>query len=136
MQGPHALMAILASTIRAIDPGRPRVKREIFYVPSKKNPFDFSTLSDREISIQTQGEEKLVIVKRGQSILQAALEQRIKVPFSCTEGQCGTCRAKLLSGEVKLRKNHILTDEELNEGQILLCQGFPVSDGITISVGI
>lgn len=134
MCGPHELMAILASTIRAIGNGRPRVHREIFYIPSKKNQFDFSTLSDREIIIQMHGEEKLIIVKGGQSILQATLEHRIKVPFSCIEGQCGTCRAKLISGKVKLRKNHILTDDELNEGQILLCQGFPVSDGITISI--
>jgi ferredoxin-NADP reductase len=80
MCGPHELVTTIASTIRAIGPGRPRVHRETFYIPSKKSQFDFSTLSDREIIIQTQGEEKLIIVKSGQSILQATLEQRIKVP--------------------------------------------------------
>lgn len=136
MCGPMELMEVIASTVRAIGPGHPPVKSEIFYVPPKKNQFDISTLLDREIIIQEQDEEKLVIVKRGRSILQAAIEHRIKVPFSCTEGQCGTCRAMLISGEVKLRKNHILTDEELNDGQILLCQGFPVSEGIIIKTGL
>lgn len=134
MCGPSDLMEIIAKTIRAIGPGRPRVKREIFYIPSKKNKFDFATLRDREIILQMHEEENLVIVKGGQSILQATLEHRIKVPYSCSEGQCGMCRAKLVSGEVKLRKNHILTGEELKEGQILLCQGFPLSDGVTLRI--
>lgn len=134
--GPESFMDLVSTTVRAIGPGRPKVRKEIFFVPAKKTDFDFSTLSDREIIIETNGEEKLVIVKGGKSILQAALEHGIKLPYSCTEGQCGTCRAKLMSGEVRLRKNHVLTDDELNEGQILLCQGFPVSEGIALKTGL
>jgi len=77
-----------------------------------------------------------VMVKSGKSILQASLEGGINVPYSCTKGQCGTCRAKLLSGEVKLRKNHILTDDELKAGQIILCQAFPATDGVSIKTSV
>jgi ferredoxin len=130
--GPETFMELVSSTVRSIGPGRPKVNKEIFFVPSKKSEFDFSNLPEREIIMDTNGEEKLVIVKVGKSILEASLQQGIKLPFSCTEGQCGTCRAMLISGEVKIRKNHILTDDELHQGQILLCQGFPVSEGIII----
>lgn len=130
--GPTGLMDSIASTILSIGPGHPRIKREIFYIPTKSNEFDFSSLEDREIILQTQDMENLVIVKSGQSILKASLEHGVKLRYSCTEGQCGTCRAKLISGEVKLRKNYVLTEDELKDGQILLCQAFPVSEGITI----
>jgi ring-1,2-phenylacetyl-CoA epoxidase subunit PaaE len=134
--GPESFMDLVSTTVRAIGPGRPKVRKEVFFVPPKKSDFDFSSLRDQEIIIDTNGEETLVIVKGGKSILQACLEHGIKLPFSCTEGQCGTCRVKLISGEVKLHKNHILTDEELNQGQILLCQGFPLSDGVTIKTSL
>jgi ring-1,2-phenylacetyl-CoA epoxidase subunit PaaE len=135
--GPESFMDLVSTTVRAIGSGRPGVRKEVFFVPSKKMDFfDFSSLRDQEIIVDTNGEETLVIVKGGKSILQACLEQGIKLPFSCTEGQCGTCKARLISGEVKLRKNHILTGEELNQGQILLCQGFPLSDGVTIKTSL
>jgi len=136
MCGPNGLMESIATTIRSIGPGRPRVKREIFYIPTKRNDFDLSRLEDREVILKNQGAENLVIVKGGESILKASLEHGIKLPYSCSEGQCGTCRAKLISGEVKLQKNHILTEDELRAGQILLCQGFPISDGIAIRTGL
>jgi len=132
MCGPTQLMESIGSTIRSIGPGRPRVKREIFYVPAKTNDFDFDSLPDREIILEMPDGENLVIVKGGHSILQAAREQGIKPTFSCTEGQCGKCRANLISGDVKLRRNHVLTDDELKNGQILLCQGYPLSEGIAI----
>lgn len=134
--GPQSFMDLVATTVRSIGPGRPKVRKEIFFAPSKKSEIDFSGLRDREIIIDTNGEEGLVFVKGGKSILEASLDQGIKLPFSCREGQCGTCKAKLISGNVKLRKNHFLTEEELADGYILLCQGFPESDGITIKTGL
>ena len=134
--GPESFMDLVSTTIRAIDPDCPKVRKEAFFIPSKKSDFHFSSISDQEVVIDMNGEEKLVIVKGGKSILQAALEQGIKLPFSCSEGQCGACRAKLISGEVKLKKNHILTDEELYDGKILLCQGFPVSEGVIIKTSL
>jgi ring-1,2-phenylacetyl-CoA epoxidase subunit PaaE len=130
--GPESFMDLVSSTVRAIGPGRPKVRKEIFFVPAKKSAFDFATLSDREIILDVGCEEKLVVVSGGKSILQASLEQGIKVPHSCTEGQCGTCRATLINGEVKLRKNHILDQSELDARQILLCQAFPLTDDVVV----
>lgn len=130
--GPEGFMDLVSTTVRAIGPGRPKVRKEIFFVPTKKSDFDFATLPDREIILDTNCEEKLVVVRGGKSILQASLEQGIKVPYSCTEGQCGTCRANLISGEVKLGKNHILDQSELDARQILLCQSFPLTDDVVV----
>lgn len=129
--GPNDLMGIVERAIRMIDPVA-SLQKEVFFTGNAQNEFDFNSLVDREIILHMGGDEKLVIVTRGQSILQATREHSITVPFSCTEGQCGTCRAKLISGDVKHRKNHILTRDELSAGYILLCQGFPASDGVTI----
>ena len=134
--GPYLFMQLVEETIRSVSGDRPNINKEHFFIPDQKPAFDHTSLPDREILLLVRNEERSLIVKSGRSILKASLESGIQVPYSCTEGQCGTCRAKLISGEVKLRKNHILTDEELKDGQILLCQGFPVSDGITIKTSL
>jgi ring-1,2-phenylacetyl-CoA epoxidase subunit PaaE len=130
--GPESFMDLVSTTVRAIGPGRPKVRKEIFFVPAKKLDFDFATLPDREIILDMQCEEKLLLVRGGKSILQASFEQGIKLPYSCREGQCGTCRANLISGEVKLRKNHILDQSELDARQILLCQSFPLTEDVVV----
>lgn len=130
--GPYSFMQLIEDAIRSLSDERLKIYKEHFFIPYDASAFDPTALPDREIILQVMNMERLFIVKSGQSILQAALESGIQVPYSCTEGQCGTCRAKLISGEVKLRKNHILTDNELKDGQILMCQSFPMSDGVTI----
>ena len=59
-------------------------------------------------------------------------EKGIKVRYSCTQGPCGTCRAQLSLGEVKLCGNYILISDELNKRQILLCQGYPLTDNVIV----
>jgi ring-1,2-phenylacetyl-CoA epoxidase subunit PaaE len=130
--GPYPFMQLVEETIRSMNPNRLRIFKEHFFIPDLHQDFDPSTAPTREIIIQTKEEERLLVVQSGKSILQAALENNIHLSHSCTEGQCGRCRAFLISGQVKLRKNHVLTDDELKEGQILLCQGFPMSEGVTV----
>lgn len=132
--GPYGLMELVSGAISAVASGEQVVKRETFFVESAREEFDFAGLPDRDVIMQVNGEEKLIIVKGGKSILEAARENRVNVRYSCTEGQCGTCRAFVVFGEVKLRKNHVLTSEELKQGQTLMCQGFPMTDRTTIRV--
>lgn len=134
--GPHAFMHLVEDTIRSVNEDRLKINKEHFFIPDQEPTFDPTILPDRAIILQVRDEERALVVKSGKSILHASLENGIEVPYSCTEGQCGTCRAKLISGDVKLRRNHILTDEELNDGQILLCQGYPLSEGITIRTSL
>lgn len=110
-----------------------QIHEENFFIPETSGTtWDISTLHPREVIVKLREEEKLIFVDAGSSILQAALRSNVKITYSCAEGQCGMCRAFLLSGEVKLRKNHVLTEDELKHGEILLCQGFPFSDNVSV----
>lgn len=132
MCGPFSYMEMVQETIQSLNIDAGRIRKEHFHIPRQERLPDFTNLPDRDVIIRFNGEEKLVMVSGGKSILRAALDKNIELPHSCTEGQCGVCRAWLISGEVKLRKNHVLTPEELAAGQILLCQGFPLSVDVTI----
>lgn len=69
-------------------------------------------------------------VQSGQSILEAALAQRIAFPHSCTVGTCGSCKCKLREGRIREITNfaYVLSAEELRDGVILACQAAARSD--------
>jgi ring-1,2-phenylacetyl-CoA epoxidase subunit PaaE len=45
---------------------------------------------------------------------------------------CGTCRAKVTDGDVTMRRNFALEDDEVEAGFVLTCQTLPVSDAVTV----
>jgi ring-1,2-phenylacetyl-CoA epoxidase subunit PaaE len=67
------------------------------------------------------------------SILDAASAAGLEVPFSCTSGVCGTCRAKCVEGEVRMERNFALDKAEVAAGFVLTCQCRPLTDSVVLS---
>ena len=76
-------------------------------------------------------------VQPGQTVLESALKLGIAYPHDCTVGTCGSCRTKLLSGQVEAITpfSYTLSRDELEAGYILACQALPRSD-LTLEVDI
>ena len=67
------------------------------------------------------------------SILDAASAAGLEVPFSCTSGVCGTCRAKCVEGEVRMERNFALDKNEVEAGFVLTCQCRPLTPQVVLS---
>jgi ring-1,2-phenylacetyl-CoA epoxidase subunit PaaE len=67
------------------------------------------------------------------SILDAASAAGLEVPFSCTSGVCGTCRAKLVEGEVRMERNFALDKNDLANRFVLTCQAHPLTPHVVLS---
>jgi ring-1,2-phenylacetyl-CoA epoxidase subunit PaaE len=67
------------------------------------------------------------------SILDSASAAGIEVPFSCTSGVCGTCRAKLLEGRVRMERCFALDSNEVAGGFVLTCQAHPMTERVVLS---
>ena len=71
--------------------------------------------------------------KNQASILDAAASAGLEVPYSCTSGVCGTCRAKVVEGEVRMERNFALEKKEVEAGFVLTCQAHPLTERVTLS---
>jgi ring-1,2-phenylacetyl-CoA epoxidase subunit PaaE len=67
------------------------------------------------------------------SILDAAADAGLEVPFSCKSGVCCTCRAKLLEGQVRMERNFALEKPEVEAGFVLTCQSHPLTERVVLS---
>jgi len=80
------------------------------------------------VTIQPSGHE--FFVEGNDTLLEAALRNGISLNYGCSNGNCGDCKARLLSGEVKKVHAHdyVLKQAERDAGVILLCSYAPVND--------
>jgi ferredoxin len=63
-----------------------------------------------------------------QHVLDAAKKAGVRLPASCTQGMCGTCKVKLVSGEVAMKHAGGIRQREIDQGMVLLCCSKPLSD--------
>ena len=57
---------------------------------------------------------------------------RADVPFACRGGVCGTCRARLVEGEVAMDENYALEPDEIEHGYVLTCQSHPTTERVVV----
>ena len=62
------------------------------------------------------------------NILDAAFAAGLRLPASCTQGMCGTCKTTMLSGEVDMQHNGGIRPREVAQSKILVCCSKPLSD--------
>lgn len=89
---------------------------------------------DRTLSLRFRERSIDFQVPAYKSILQAALDEGIMLPYSCRGGRCSTCIARCTAGRVHMTINDVLTEGDLSEGWILTCTGYPESDGVVIEI--
>ena len=69
-------------------------------------------------------------VQAGESVLDAALRQGVTLPYGCRNGTCGSCKGKVVAGQVEYGDSPpaALSEEERAQGMALFCQARPVGD--------
>jgi 3-ketosteroid 9alpha-monooxygenase subunit B len=69
----------------------------------------------------------------GTTLLEHLESKGVKAPYSCREGECSACAVRLLEGEVMMRNNDVLDDEDLAEGIRLACQSDAASEKVRVT---
>jgi propane monooxygenase reductase component len=84
-------------------------------------PVHTLTLLPADITFECSEEE---------TILSAAIRRGLSLPYGCRKGNCGTCKAQVLEGEVDLEieSAYSLSDFERDQGFTLLCSAYALCD--------
>lgn len=83
-----------------------------------------------KITVQSKTGEAAFDCGIHETILHAGLRQGLSLPYECATGTCGTCRARVVSGEVDVRWKEAPGGARLKpeKGDILMCQTRALSD--------
>jgi 3-ketosteroid 9alpha-monooxygenase subunit B len=126
--GPEPFMALVESVL----PGPGRVFSERFGAGPPLPPRPAAADPGGTVTI-TLGNKKISVPRReGETLLESARRGGLAPPFSCEAGNCATCIATLTSGEVKMRGNDVLTEDEIADGYVLTCQSVPVTPSVSV----
>jgi len=98
--------------------------------------FVFADLAPEETASATATSFRIEFRKSGRVIecdaerfvLTAAKEAGMRLPSACTRGICGTCKSKLISGQVAMLHEGGIRQREIDQGQILICCSRPLGD--------
>jgi ring-1,2-phenylacetyl-CoA epoxidase subunit PaaE len=134
--GPFGLVEGAIGVLSELGVARSRIHRELFYVedspPAEAEHPDTPVGPGAEVTVLLDGRTSTATIPPGTPILDGAQRVRPDLPFACKGGVCGTCRARLVHGEVTMRRNYALEPDEVEAGYVLTCQSLPASDRITV----
>lgn len=96
-----------------------------------------STEGLTNVTFTLDGRASVVLVDPdGAPVLDYALGVRSELPFSCRGGVCATCKAKVVSGAVRMDENWCLVPEEVADGIVLTCQSHPLTDELVLDYDV
>jgi 3-ketosteroid 9alpha-monooxygenase subunit B len=133
--GPTPFMQGVAEALRAL--GLPRARRhQERFVSLGGNPFE-------DASVDAAGPARVTVELAGETHdlddwdpavrLIDHLEARgLAVPFSCRKGECSSCMARLVEGDLRHDANTILDEADLAAGFRLVCQAHPLTSSVRI----
>ncbi len=106
----------------------------IFDTPDNIASESVVATDDDTITLIFERKEYSLHVPKNKSILEAALEQNIELPYSCQSGLCTACMGKCTSGKVTMPDCDGLTPKEINLGYVLTCVGRPVAPNTVVEI--
>lgn len=133
--GPYGLVQGAERALGALGVARNRVHEEIFHVEDTAAPTRAAAATapaHGRVTARLDGRSGTWPVRDGESLLDAVLRNRADAPYACKGGVCGTCRAFLVTGEVRMERNFALEEEETEAGFVLACQSHAVTEEVEI----
>ncbi len=106
----------------------------VFDTPENQAAESASSEDEDTITLIYNREEYKLHVPKNRSILEAALEKNIDLPYSCQSGLCTACMGKCTSGKVTMPDCDGLTPKEINLGYVLTCVGRPVAPNTVVEI--
>ncbi|MFE9120539.1 2Fe-2S iron-sulfur cluster-binding protein [Streptomyces sp. NPDC007172] len=131
--GPFGLVQGAERALHGLGVDRARIHQEIFHVDAAPVPAaPAAAPAHATLTATLDGRSGNWPVREGESLLETVLRARADAPYACKGGVCGTCRAFLVKGEVRMERNFALEPEETEAGYVLACQSHPATGEVEL----
>ncbi|NLU81675.1 ferredoxin--NADP reductase [Rhodococcus sp. HNM0569] len=138
--GPGPFMAAVHEGLAAAGLPKDRVHAEVFTSLSGDpfadvEPIELSAEEEAGAAtafVELDGENHELTWPRSQTLVDIMLARGLEVPYSCREGECGSCACTVTFGEVEMDNTGMLDADDIAAGYILGCQARPVTDAVKI----
>ncbi|HEY5927641.1 MAG TPA: FAD-binding oxidoreductase [Kofleriaceae bacterium] len=131
--GPDAMMTAMRALLVGSGIPDAEIHQEAFVSPpmpkeGEPEPIEEVPEGARTLAFQRAG--KQVQLTNGLTVLEAAEECGVEIPFECRSGICGQCKTRLISGRVAMEVQDALTSADKTKGLILACQAVCTKDAV------
>ncbi|MET7377846.1 2Fe-2S iron-sulfur cluster-binding protein [Streptomyces sp. NPDC005526] len=131
--GPYGLVQGAERALHGLGVARTRIHQEIFHVDAGTAPVPTAAApAHSTVTVRLDGRGGSWPVQDGETLLETVLRNRPDAPYACKGGVCGTCRAFLVAGEVRMDRNFALEPEETEAGYVLACQSHPATEQVEL----
>jgi len=138
--GPDSMIQDVTEALVDLGMDEAHVHSERFGIPRKD---DRPKPEEQSAADRTTGRATVTVIMDGHkkefemhrddaSIVDAAADNGIELPYSCKGGVCATCRCHVREGEITMATNYGLEPWEVEKGFVLACQSRPLSDTIVL----
>ncbi|MGF6163163.1 ferredoxin-NADP reductase [Pseudomonas sp. 2725] len=126
--GPDGFMSHVQALAQALGVPNNRYFQESFEVDTHHygDIDETATLENYTITFSNDGTK--VNCRGDQTLLAAARDAGVYIPYSCEAGICGSCKVKVTQGQVTGQNDGGLEDGETDQGWTLACCYRPVTD--------
>lgn len=132
--GPEAFMA---SARNALESDKTRRVHLEEFTSLEGDPFeleevvtDSTTAMAAEVNLD--GQSHSIEWPPDSTLVDVLLSRGVRVPYSCREGDCGSCMSKLIRGRVEMSCTDALEEEDIEDGFILACQARPLEGPLQV----
>ena len=141
--GPEPMIRDVSKALRTAGKDPSHIHYELFGSPTNGTEENSASItddtpSDRDkknaVTLIVDGRQvSLEMPPEGKSILDAALNADLDLPYACKGGVCGTCRAKVVKGKVRMDSQSALSMSDIENGAVLTCRAHPITDEVSIN---
>ena len=139
--GPNGMMETAIDGLKEMEVEENYIHKEsfisnthVFDTPENQEAETHATEDEDTITLIFERKEYKLHIPKNKSILEAALDKNIDLPYSCQSGLCTACMGKCTSGKVTMPDCDGLTPKEINLGYVLTCVGRPVAPNTVVEI--
>lgn len=140
--GPQEMIFLIRDYLEKAGLSKEKIHYELFF---SGNPDDNKHIAEileqkvdgTEVTIIDGGKEfHFIMEEEYDNVLDGALAAGADLPFACKGGVCSTCKCKVVEGNVEMKINYALEENEVKQNVVLSCQAVPTTKKVVVDFDI